>query len=232
MNLAVVCIGDELLSGDTLNTNAAWLGARLTERGVTVERTTVVPDRIADIARIVNEYRAEYDAVITTGGLGPTHDDMTMAGVAAAFGRTVETNQEVLEWLDVEGGYQHADLAAGTADLPAGATPIHNTEGVAPGCIIENVYVLPGVPAEMKVMFETIEDDFEGERRHVTEVVVDEPESALLEQFAELQERFDVKVGSYPGESVRVKIESTDEETVVSAAAWLRERVTKKQEET
>ena len=224
MDIAVVCVGDELLSGDTVNTNAAWLGERLTERGASVERTTVVPDRIADIARVVNEYRAEYDAVITTGGLGPTHDDMTMEGVATAFGRDVETNEAALEWLDGEGGYHAADLATGTADLPAGAEPLHNTEGVAPGCVVENVYVLPGVPAEMKAMFETIEDEFEGERRHTTEVVVDEPESALVERFAELQERFGVKVGSYPGEFVRVKIESTDEAAVSAAAAWLRER--------
>jgi molybdenum cofactor synthesis domain-containing protein len=224
MNIAVVCVGDELLSGDTVNTNAAWLGERLTERGATVERTTVVPDRVADIARVVNEYRAEYDAVVTTGGLGPTHDDMTMEGVAAAFGRSVETNEAALEWLGAEGGYQHADLAKGTADLPVGSEPIHNTEGVAPGCVIENVYVLPGVPSEMKAMFEAIEADFEGERRHVAEVVVDEPESALVERFAELQERFGVKVGSYPGEFVRVKIESTDEAAVEAAETWLRER--------
>ena len=224
MDIAVVCVGDELLSGDTVNTNAAWLGERLTERGASVERTTVVPDRIADIARVVNEYRAEYDAVITTGGLGPTHDDMTMEGVATAFGRDVETSEAALEWLDGDGGYHAADLATGTADLPAGAEPLHNTEGVAPGCVVENVYVLPGVPAEMKAMFEAIEDEFEGERRHTTEVVVDEPESALVERFAELQERFGVKVGSYPGEFVRVKIESTDEAAVSAAAAWLRER--------
>jgi molybdenum cofactor synthesis domain-containing protein len=223
MNVALVSVGDELLSGDTVNTNAAWLGERLTDRGVNVERATTVPDRVADIARVVNEYAAEYDAVITTGGLGPTHDDLTIEGVAAAVGREVETDETVREWLATEGGYEHDELADGTTELPAGARPLHNTEGVAPGCVVENVYVLPGVPEEMKAMFERIEDDFDGERRHVAFVVVDEPESALIERFAELQERFGVTVGSYPGDHVRVKIQSTDEAAVEDAVAWLRE---------
>ena len=84
MRVAIVTVGDELLVGDTVNTNAAWLGERLHERGVEVGRVAVLPDRVADIARVVNEFRAEFDAVIVTGGLGPTHDDLTMEGVAAA----------------------------------------------------------------------------------------------------------------------------------------------------
>jgi molybdenum cofactor synthesis domain-containing protein len=223
MDVAVVSVGDELLAGDTVNTNATWLGEQLTERGVSVERVTVVPDRVADIARVVNEHAAEHDAVIVTGGVGPTHDDLTMDAVAAAVGREVETDESVLEWLAEEGDYARADLTDGTADLPAGARPIHNTVGVAPGCVVENIYVFPGVPQEMKAMFESVADDFEGESRHVERVTIDEPESALLDRLAELQDRFDVKAGSYPGESVQVKIESTDEDVVSAAAEWLRE---------
>ncbi len=222
MNVALVSVGDELLSGDTVNTNAAWLGERLGERGVDVERVTVVPDRIADIARVVNEYAAEYDAVIVTGGIGPTHDDKTMEGVAAAVGKPLEPNEIALEWLTESGGYTHGDLADGTANLPANARPLHNTEGVAPGCIVENVYVFPGVPTEMRAMFEAVESAFDGEKRYAGELVVDEPESALIDRLQELQERFGVKVGSYPGENVRIKVESTDEAAIESALAWLR----------
>ncbi|MFB6172190.1 MAG: competence/damage-inducible protein A [Haloarculaceae archaeon] len=225
MRVALVTVGDELLSGDTVNTNAAWLGERLTERGATVERVTVVPDRTADIARVVNEYRAAYEAVIVTGGLGPTHDDVTMAGVAAAFGREVEQNEAALAWLESAGGYARQDLAAGTAELPAGARPLHNEVGVAPGCVVDAVYVLPGVPDEMEAMFEQVADEFEGAYRHTAEVIAAEPESALLDRLRGVQERFDVKVGSYPGENVRIKVESTDEAAVREAAAWLRERV-------
>lgn len=225
MEVALVTVGDELLAGDTVNTNAAWLGERLFERGTAVERITVVPDRMADIAKVVNEYAAAYDAVIVTGGLGPTHDDVTMDAIAAAVGRTLEPSEPVLDHLESEGGYAHGDLAAGTLDIPAGARPLHNDVGVAPGCVVENIYVLPGVPAEMKGMFETIADEFTGQKRHVGFVTVDEPESALLDRLERLQERFDVKVGSYPGEFVRVKIDAPDELTLHEATDWLRERV-------
>jgi len=224
MRAAIVTVGDELLVGDTVNTNAVWLGERLDERGVTIERVVTLPDRVADIARVVNEYRAEYDAVVVTGGLGPTHDDMTMDGVAAAFGRDVTESQEVLDWLVESGGYTADDLAEGTADIPEGARLLKNPEGVAPGCVIGSVYVLPGVPSEMKAMFETVLDEFDGEVQYVTSVVADEPESALIDRIADLREEFDVTVGSYPGDSVRLKITGTETE-VENAAAWLRERV-------
>jgi molybdenum cofactor synthesis domain-containing protein len=225
MRVALVTVGDELLSGDTVNTNAAWLGERLADRGVTIERTTVVPDKTADIARVVNEYRADYDAVIVTGGLGPTHDDVTMAGVAAAFGRELVRSEAVLEWLESEGGYAREDLTEGTAHIPEGADPLHNEAGVAPGCVLDSVYVLPGVPDEMKAMFEGIADRFEGTKRYTETVAVDEPESAMLDRLRDLREEFGVKVGSYPGETVRIKVEGTDESVVADAAAWLRERV-------
>ncbi|MFC7177295.1 competence/damage-inducible protein A [Halosegnis marinus] len=223
MRVSILTVGDELLAGDTVNTNAAWLGERLTARGATVERVTTVPDRVDDIAEVVREHADRYDAVVVTGGLGPTHDDVTMDGVAAAFDRGLETDERALAWLTEEGGYSADDLAAGTADLPAGSNPLHNDVGVAPGCALENVYVLPGVPAEMKAMFDAVADRFEGTVRHVESVVVDEPESALVERFDRLRERFGVKVGSYPGETVRVKLESEDAEAVRAAAAWLRD---------
>lgn len=226
MQVALVTVGDELLAGETVNTNATWLAERLVARGVDIERITSVPDRVADIARAVNEYHAEYDAVVVTGGLGPTHDDLTMAGIAAAFGCSLEPSEEALAWLDSHGGYTRDDLADGTAAIPAGAQPLHNEVGVAPGCIIESAYVLPGVPAEMQAMFERIEDEFSGTIEHVTTVTVDEPESALLDRFEELRDRFDVTVGSYPGDFVRVKIRGTDETVVEAATEWLTTRVT------
>jgi molybdenum cofactor synthesis domain-containing protein len=225
MRVAVVTVGDELLSGDTVDTNASWLCERLDERGVSVERITTVPDRIADIARVVNEYRAEYDAVIVTGGVGPTHDDVTMDGVAAAFGREVVPNADAEAWIAEHGEYAAADLTEGTTHLPAGARMLPNPEGVAPGAVVEGVYVMPGVPAEMKAMFETVAAEFEGEPTHVEVVRTSEPESALLDRIAAVREEFDVTIGSYPGDDVRLKVMAADAETAAAAAAWLRERV-------
>lgn len=226
MRVAIVTVGDELLIGETVNTNAAWLGEQLHERGVAVERVTVIPDRVADIAETVGTYRDDFDAVIATGGLGPTHDDVTMDGVAAALDRSVVESEAALEWLTERGGYAAGDLAEGTSDIVAGARMLPNETGVAPGCVAENVYVLPGVPEEMRAMFERIADEFAGEQWVVESIAVDEPESALLDRIDALRERFDVTVGSYPGEHVRVRIQGTDEEAVGEAAAWLRERVT------
>ena len=221
----MVTVGDELLAGDTVDTNAAWLGRRLAERGADVERMTVVPDRVADIARVVNEYRAEYDAVVVTGGLGPTHDDVTMAGVAAAFGRELAPDEAVFDRLTDDGGYAAEDLAAGTTEIPEGARPLHNDVGVAPGCVIGTVYVFPGVPEELKAMFASVADEFHGETDHVETVVAAEPESRLLDRIEAVRERFDVSVGSYPGEEVRLKLSGPDAVEVSAAADWLRERV-------
>lgn len=226
MEVALVTVGDELLAGETTNTNAAWLGARLTDRGVDVERAVTVPDRIGEIARVVNEQRAAYDAVIVTGGLGPTHDDVTAAGVAAAVGVELKPHEGARRWLAEETDYDPEDLAPGTTELPAGARFLPNPVGVAPGCVIETVYVLPGPPAEMQATFATIENEFEGRRRHVETVETTDPESALLELIDELRSRFDVGVGSYPGETVRIRIEAEDPDRAAEAAAWLRDRVT------
>jgi molybdenum cofactor synthesis domain-containing protein len=219
-----VTVGDELLAGDTVNTNGAWLGRELTDRGATVERITVVPDRVADIAAVVNEYRADYGAVIVTGGLGPTHDDVTMEAVAAAFGTELTADSAVRDWL-TDRGYENDDIAPETTHLPKGAQWLRNPDGVAPGCVIGTVYVLPGVPDEMKGMFPEIADDFGGPATHVEVVETGEPESHLLDRIEAVRENFDVTVGSYPGENVRLKLQGADPDVVADAAAWVRDRV-------
>ncbi len=225
MEAGIVTVGDELLAGDTVNTNAAWLCERLDRRGVRVRRVVVIPDDVGEIARVVNEYRAEYDAVLVTGGLGPTHDDLTMEGVAAALGRDVVDSEVAREWLR-ERGYAAADLAPGTTALPEGARPLHNEVGVAPGCVVDDVYVLPGVPEEMQAMFESVAEDFAAGERHRESLVVAEYESELVDPLATLRERFDVTVGSYPGENVRLRVRAEDPAELQRAMAWLRERVT------
>lgn len=231
MRAAVITVGDELLVGDTVNTNAAWLGRELNDRGVRVERIIVVPDVVGAIAEVVNESRAKYDAVVVTGGLGPTHDDVTIEGVAAALGRPVEENPDAVEWFTENSEYAYGDLVTGTADLPRNARMLPNTKGVAPGAVVEAedgvpVYVLPGVPEEMKAMFELIADEFDGTVRERIFLTTTEPESALIDRFETVQEQFEVTVGSYPGEDgVRIRLESEDPEAVEAAATWLRARL-------
>jgi len=225
MQVAVVTVGDELLVGDTENTNATWLGARLTERGATVERVVVVPDERDAIAAEVEPLAARYDAVVVTGGVGPTHDDVTVDGVAAAFDRDVVEHADAVAYFEAHDCYQFADLTDGTAALPEGARLLENDVGVAPGAVVENVYVLPGVPAEMKSMFESVAGEFTGTTDHVEFVHVDAPESSLIEALDELRAEFGVTVGSYPGDVVRVKIQHENPDTAREAADWFRERV-------
>lgn len=225
MRVGLVTVGDELLAGETVNANAAWLGRRLTDRGVDVVRVTVVPDEVGDIAAVVNEHHARFDAVVVTGGLGPTHDDVTVQGVAAAFGRPVRTHEDALAWLEDDVGYHRDDLAEGTADLPKGARFLPNPEGVAPGFVVGNCYVLPGVPEEMRATFELVAEEFAGEARHVAVVEADEPESALLDRIETVRDRFDVSVGSYPGDTVSLRLAGRDEGEVTAAAEWLADSV-------
>lgn len=221
MEMALLTVGDELLSGETENTNASWLASQLHERGATVRRIVVVPDELEEIAATLTELRAVYDAVVVTGGLGPTHDDVTMEGVARSFNCEMTENQAVVEWLETETDYALEDIVDGTTHLPSDAEFLPNPAGVAPGAHIENVYVLPGVPVEMREMFDIIAPSFSGPKSTTKVLTSDEPESTLVEALQETTERFDVRVGSYPGEMVTIRIQGQDESEVAAAAEWL-----------
>ena len=225
MDVGIVTVGDELLSGDTANTNATWLCQALTERGATATRLVVVPDAVEDIAGEVRRLIEANDAVIVTGGIGPTHDDVTMEAIAAALDRPLREHARARAWLEEDGSYSAAKLTTEAATLPAGATAIRNEAGVAPGARVDRVYVFPGVPAEMEAMFDRVAEAFTGDVRHRRVLHVDEPESHLVERFEEVRSRFDVDVGSYPGGHVEVAITGRHPAEVEAATDWLRERV-------
>ena len=223
MNVRILTVGDELLTGETENTNASWLCRQLTDLGTRVDRVVVIPDVIEQISEEVLRAQAAADAVLVTGGVGPTHDDVTMAGIAEAIDRPLEENETAKEWLITEGGYAAEDLLPETTTLPAGSTPLHNETGVAPGAMIAGIYVFPGVPSEMRPMFKQVAEHFRGNPRYREVVVIDEPESQLLSRFKHLRSEYAIDVGSYPGEQVRVRLAGEDPEEVNQAATWLRE---------
>ncbi|MDY6774642.1 MAG: molybdopterin-binding protein [Halobacteria archaeon] len=222
MKVSILNVGDEILDGDIQNTNSTWLASRLSEIGVDVERICVLPDRVADISSTVSEHSRLYDAVVVTGGLGPTHDDVTVEAVGRGLDRNIEVNDEALEYL--REGYAGQTSLEATAELPENCRVVMNHEGVAPGCIVENVYVFPGVPVEMKSMFEKVKDEFEGDETYTRFVYTTMYESQIIGYLEEVRQKFDVQVGSYPGgegEEVRVKLTSGDEDEVEDAADWL-----------
>ncbi|MGM0604271.1 MAG: competence/damage-inducible protein A [Halobacteriota archaeon] len=239
MDVALLTIGEELLSGATANTNASWLAGRLSDRGVDVRRILVLPDDRSLIEATLREWVASFDAVIVTGGLGGTHDDVTMDAVAAAFDRELLVDEvareDVLETIAafreshpelVERYDPRVDPDA-QASIPEGARPLCNPVGLSPGCVLESVYVLPGIPEEMRAMFELVESEFDGDR--VTETLYTPvPESSMTQTLEEFHDRFDVVAGSYPGRARdpnRLTVTGTDRATLEAAIAWLEERI-------
>jgi molybdenum cofactor synthesis domain-containing protein len=235
MEVALLTVGDELLAGDTENTNATWLATQLTDRGVTVTRILVVPDVEDVIAENVRAYSDAFDAVVVTGGLGGTPDDVTMDGVAAAFARDLAVDDLAL--VDVEetltaiaGSENYPDLDVNVeaeASIPAGARPLINRGGLSPGCVLENVYVLPGIPGEMRTMFEQVADEFEGDTVSRT-LYTTVPEANLVDVLTNVRGKFEVAVGCYPDRDAghnRLKLSADSEGPLKEAEAWLREQI-------
>lgn len=233
MDAAIVTVGDELLAGDIQNTNATWLCGQLAERGVRVTRVIVAPDDRDAIGAEVARLSEAVEIVIVTGGLGNTPDDVTMEAVAEAFDRDLRPDELMLAAVDrrVEQiRTRYPDFSVdreAEASVPAGGRPLINREGLSPGCVVENVYVLPGVPSEMEAMFRDVADEFSGTVRSRT-LYTRTPEAQLVDTIETGTARFDVSIGCYPDRdagSNRLKLTGDDADELATAADWLRSRV-------
>ena len=220
-------IGNEVVSGDIENTNASWLARRLERLGILVRLVAAVPDEVETIAKLVRREADEADVVVVTGGLGGTPDDVTREAIAAAFQVAQEEHEEVAGRLRAR-FTRSPEYAAGWAQLPEGARPLEIERGGAPGFVLENVYVLPGLPGEMKPMFETIEDELRRDRPIASwRWTFETRESEIAPLLVEVAERYpDVRVGSYPaftrdGPLVEVVVKSGDERVLAAASTWL-----------
>jgi molybdenum cofactor synthesis domain-containing protein len=224
---AVLTIGNELVSGDVPNTNASWLARRLEGLGIGVRLMAAVPDEIDAVAKLVRAQSTAVDVVLVTGGLGGTPDDLTREAIAAAFAVAQEEVVELAAALRSRFAH-NPEYAARWALLPAGSRPLANPLGGAPGFVLENVYVLPGLPAEMEAMFETIAEELRRPLPIVTwRRTFDTRESQIAGVLIAAVERFPgVLVGSYPrftasGPEVEVVLKSSDEARLSETAAWL-----------
>jgi molybdenum cofactor synthesis domain-containing protein len=197
---AILVIGNEVLSGRTRDANA-WLAAkRLFENGCRLQEIAVVPDHLDAIAESLNRLRRHADAVITSGGIGPTHDDITLEAVAAAFGIPLVEDGAIVRIMAERFGPEGLNESRRRmAMMPEGAQLIRCDKTIAPGAHIDNVYVLAGVPEIFASQLDTILPEFGGTPYMRREIEVPIRESLFAHELESIQRQFsDVEIGSYP----------------------------------
>ena len=215
----VLVIGNEVLSGRTQDANIRFLAVKLGELGIPVREVRVIPDIAQTIVDTVNEVRQKFTYVFTTGGIGPTHDDITSECIAQAFGVPWEPHPVAFARMEATyrpGEFNAARQRMGT--MPRGAALIDNAMSVAPGFQMENVYVMAGVPGVMQSMFEWLAPRLEGGHRIEQRAVhaYGLPEGLIAAGLTAIQGRYpDIDLGSYPfyrptGNGVTLVAKGTD----------------------
>ncbi len=199
----VIIIGNEILSGRTLDTNKHYLCKELTLNGIDVIEARVIKDNKKEIINTVNEVRKKYNYVFTTGGIGPTHDDITSISIANAFKVKLIKNKEAL--LIIKKFYNSNNETFNKsrqkmALIPKGAELLHNPITKAAGFRIKNVYVMAGIPEIMVAMFKNIIKKIKCGIPDVSKsILVNSPESNIAEDLSNIQKKHkEVEVGSYP----------------------------------
>jgi len=222
----VLIIGNEILSGRVQDENLAFLAMGLNDAGIRLRHARVIPDDSETIIATVNEVRRLYDYIFTTGGIGPTHDDITSQCVADAFGVKLELNPEAVRILT--GHYPPGSLneeRLRMAHVQQGAVLHANPISRAPGFRMENVFVLPGVPQIMRAMFTELKHHLQGGAKVLTRSVsCGLGEGPIANGLAEIQDRYpDCEIGSYPyfrraDFGVTLVVRGTDRDRIVAAA--------------
>ena len=197
----VIVIGNEILSGRTRDANLPYLARRLSELGIQLREARIIPDVEEVIAATINACRARYTYVFTTGGIGPTHDDITAQAVARAFGVELEYHAEAVALLESQyAGRELNEARMRMARVPAGGSLIRNPVSLVPGFQIENVFVMAGVPMIMEAMFEGLRDRLVGGEPVLTRTIAAHlAEGQIAGGLAQVQERYpEIAIGSYP----------------------------------
>ncbi|EEW26203.1 competence/damage-inducible protein A [Rhodobacter ferrooxidans] len=200
---AMLVIGDEILSGRTRDTNTNYLATQLTQAGIRLAEVRVVPDEAPAIIAALNALRAGYDTVFTSGGIGPTHDDITADAVAAAFGVEIGPHPEAMARLAAHyarAGMEFNQARQRMARIPAGASLIDNPVSTAPGFRIGNVHVMAGVPNIFQAMLASVLPGLTGGAPLLSQsLAVNRGEGEIATPFAALAAEFpDLSMGSYP----------------------------------
>jgi molybdenum cofactor synthesis domain-containing protein len=221
----IILIGNEILSGKIQDANAVYLCRELRTLGVDVRRISVIPDEVQLIAEEVVVFSREFDVVFTSGGVGPTHDDVTIEGVARAMTVPVVRHPALVALLDRYYRGKVTEAALRMAEIPEGAELVGGETVRFPTVMIRNVYVLPGVPEIFRAKFEALRERFRDQPIHLTNVFVSIGEGTLADYLNRLLADFPLlQLGSYPEFSnpeykVKVTLESRDRGYVEQALA-------------
>jgi molybdenum cofactor synthesis domain-containing protein len=195
----ILIIGNEILSGKIVDSNSPYLCSQLRELGVDVERIVTIPDDCDTIAAEVQRMSEAFDFVFTSGGIGPTHDDLTMDGVAAAFGRKVVQSDSMVARIERAQGRAPDEGQLKMAMVPEGATLVDAGDLWFPAIIVENVFIFPGVPELLRKKFDSISERFRGIPFLLRRVYVKQLESDLVPALNDLLQEFpELVLGSYP----------------------------------
>jgi molybdenum cofactor synthesis domain-containing protein len=217
---AVLIIGDEILSGKVRDTNAPLLIDLFRETGVELKRLVYLADDAESIAAEVRACSEAYDAVITSGGVGPTHDDCTIAAVADAFGVGVARHPEIEAMIRAYWGDRLNEAALRMAEMPEGSRLLFSSDGLLPLVVFRNVYLLPGVPRLFASKISALRSELDGEPPELRHLYLNSDESGVAPLLSQVDEEFPaVKIGSYP------RLEAPDHRLWVTVEAASRELV-------
>ncbi len=236
---AILVIGDEILSGRTKDKNIGYIADHLTAIGIYLREVRVVADIEGEIVEAVNALRRRYTYVFTTGGIGPTHDDITADSIAKAFGVGIDHHPQVKQLLIdnfKRRNLEPTEARLRMARIPDGAELVENKVSVAPGFKLQNVIVMAGIPSVMQVMLDSVTPRLKtGKKMLSVEIELMRGEGEIAELFGETQKEFpDVSMGSYPFNrearvfGTQLVLRSTDPARLAAAEARLRERLTAK----
>ncbi|MCT4607895.1 MAG: molybdopterin-binding protein [Pelagimonas sp.] len=200
---AMLVIGDEILSGRTRDANMHYLANEFTKQGIDLKEVRVVSDEAEDIVAALNALRAAYDVVVTSGGIGPTHDDITADCVAQAFGAHIDVRDDARALLQAHYDRQGVEFNAARqrmARIPDGASLIDNPVSIAPGFSMENVHVMAGVPAVFQAMVASLLPSLTGGDPVLSQSLrIDRGEGEIAEPLANLAAKYpELSFGSYP----------------------------------
>jgi molybdenum cofactor synthesis domain-containing protein len=223
---AMVVIGNEILSGKVTDSNSPFLAKELRAAGVSLERIAVIPDDVDLIGQTVAGYAESFDFVFTSGGVGPTHDDMTMDGIAVGFGVKVIEHSELREMIAQAVGGTLSPSHLKMAQVPDGAELVGDHKHF-PTVRMRNVYVLPGIPEIFEAKIAGLRERFAGEPYHLRQILVSVSETRIADFLNETLAEFpELMLGSYPKfaneeYSVRLTLESKNEDYLEAALADL-----------